>query len=139
MKTFLRFLAGAVCALTLAACGGGGGGGGGTTVSLVGTWSYTDPATMCETRVVLNADGTLRATSLDEVLTGTYTLDQAVNSAGRRALTVVVNSDNGGSDCDGDSSDDTGTDTSYVVIRTNAFDLHPTATDNFGFITFVRV
>jgi hypothetical protein len=102
-------------------CGGSSGGDSSSdTSSIVGHWSYIYPASSCEESYSFNVNGTWSESSLDEVQSGTYTFDETVNAGERHALSIVITSDNGLSDCNGVSSNDTGvTGTVYAVFTNN--------------------
>lgn len=70
---------------------------------LEGTWASVDHDTDCETAITFDLDGSFRATSLDEVTSGTYTFEE-VNLGFRFDLTLDTKVDNGLSNCDGISA-----------------------------------
>lgn len=108
--------------LTLvSACSSSGGGSSSpTTGSVVGTWSYIYPSSGCEESYTYNSDGSWSEFSLDEKQSGTYTFDQTANTGGKYSLYMEITSDNGLSDCNGVSVNDTGTKgTVYVLFKNN--------------------
>jgi hypothetical protein len=78
------------------------------TNSIVGSWSFIYPSSGCEESYTFNSNGTWSESALDEIQMGTYTFDETVNAGERHSLSIVITSDNGLSDCEGDSSNDTG-------------------------------
>ena len=85
------------------------------TNSLLGTWAFVYQSSGCIESYAFNSNGTWSESALDERQTGTYTFDETVNAGERHALSILVTSDNGLPDCEGNSSDATGvTGTIYV-------------------------
>jgi hypothetical protein len=78
------------------------------TNSIIGTWSFIYPSNGCTESYTFNSNGTWTESALDEIQTGTYTFDETINTGERHALSIIITSDNGLSDCNGVSSDATG-------------------------------
>ena len=76
--------------------------------SIVGTWSFTYPATQCVETYTFNASNSITITSLDEISTGTYFFDNTVNSSNRHSLSFTVINDNEQPDCEGNNINDVG-------------------------------
>ena len=79
-----------------------------TTNSITGIWSFTYPATQCVETYNFKTDGTFSETSLDEVAGGSYVFEETVVTGTRHLLSLSFTSDNGLSDCNGLSEDDSG-------------------------------
>ena len=107
--------------LAVYGCGGGGNdSGSNTNASIVGAWSFIYPSSGCEESYTFNSNGTWSESALDEIQTGSYTFDESVNLGERHALSIVVLSDNGLSDCEGKDIDATGvTCTLYAAFKNN--------------------
>jgi len=76
--------------------------------SIVGSWSFTYPATQCVETYIFNTNNTITITSLDEISTGTYSFANAVNSSNRHSLSFTVLNDNEQVDCEGNNVNDAG-------------------------------
>lgn len=79
-----------------------------TTNSITGIWSFTYPATQCVETYNFKTDGTFSVTSLDEVAGGTYIFEETVVTGTRHLLSLAITADNGLSDCNGLSEDNSG-------------------------------
>lgn len=91
--------------LLLTACGGGDSDN--NQSPIVGSWSRTIEGTGCIVTINFDEKNGLYQTSLDEVLTGTYSISDESNND-LYSLSMNVSTDNGLSDCNGESFDDTG-------------------------------
>ena len=98
---------------TLAACDSGSSASNEAESPLAGDWQFTYEGTVCVERYSFNSDMTFTESSLTESTSGVYTYDDS--GTGRAKLDMVITNDNGLSDCNGVSSDDTNdTWTAYV-------------------------
>lgn len=79
-----------------------------STATIIGTWAYTVEGTQCAERVIFNADRTFSATSLDEILTGNYSLESQDSTKPLYKITTRVLTDNLLADCNGDNNDNAG-------------------------------
>ncbi len=106
--------------LPIFGCGGDSGSGSSTKDSILGKWSYINSTSSCKESYTFNSDGTWSGVSLNEISSGTYTFDSTANSGEKHSLLIIVTSDNGLSDCDGNSTDDTGlTGNLYTLFSNN--------------------
>ena len=70
--------------------------------------------------MTFNADSSLLITSLDEVVTGTFTFDSTVDKGTRHPLFLSVLTDNQLSDCDGNTDSSAGdSGTAYLSFPTD--------------------
>lgn len=76
--------------------------------TLIGQWEYTHDATGCVERFEFVEDGTYTFAALDERINGTFEQEVSPSNAARIEVTLRVLADNGLSDCEGFSDDDTG-------------------------------
>ena len=79
-----------------------------TQYSIIGAWSQTDQTTQCVTEMIFNSDLTFTISSLDNVMTGTFTTDSTSLTPSRLLLLLNVETDNALSNCDGESFSDAG-------------------------------
>jgi len=75
---------------------------------LVGTWKWIRPDNRCTETMTFRGDGTLSAISGEENTENKYTLETPLSPGDRYTLTLHVVTDNGGKDCLGSKTDDTG-------------------------------
>ena len=109
--------------LLLSGCGGGDGdtvhelkNDNGSSI-LVGSWEYIYTSSSCTETYTFTSGNTFSIESLDEAAGGTYTDIEVGGSSARHILELTYTSDNGLSDCNGVSDDDTGlVETKYFEI-----------------------
>lgn len=83
------------------------------TVDIVGLWTL-EPTDTCQNETLeFEDDLAFESISEDEVITGSYEFDETVKAGKRHSLTVNAETDNGGTDCLGDSEDNSGD--SFIV------------------------
>lgn len=122
--------------LLLAACGSDSATTTTNTPTIAGTWALTYAGSGCiETYTYSN--GTLSITSLDEVVVGTYQTGDIVDS--KRELQMNYTSDNGLSDCLGNSVDDTGLVVQiYYTVSDTALSFYSNSTDSAPLTSLTR-
>lgn len=100
----------------------------GSAPSLVGLWSHAYVSNDCYEAFNFSANGAFDYESMDERITGTYSTSAGSN--GRSLLKLNIQTDNGLSDCDGFSEDDSGGSVQfYYEIANNELNLYENATD----------
>ena len=97
----------------LGACGGGGVDGASATTTfndpIVGEWLMVYDGTLCEETYDFNADNSFTIESLDERIAGEYTTSAVTGNDDRNRIDLAILTDNGLSDCEGNSVDDSNT------------------------------
>jgi len=83
-------------------------GGTSTQYSIIGAWSNTDQTTQCVTEFIFNSDLTFTISSLDNLMSGTFTTESTALSPNKLKLLLNVETDNALSNCDGESFSDAG-------------------------------
>lgn len=122
MKKFALVL---LSCVFLISCGGGGSDNataavGGPEDELVGEWLLVYDGTLCEETFVFNSNGSFSIESLDELVSGSYSVSALSGNVDRNRITLTILTDNGLSDCEGDSTDDSNTEGDlYYEITSN--------------------
>ncbi len=98
----VRLAASISCVLALSACSQGSDQG-----ALVGTWAWTMPNTSCRIVRTYHADGTGEVVNGEKKTQGRYEV-RADRDGGLSTVAYTVTKDEGGRNCDGESSDTTG-------------------------------
>jgi|GEM_PF-3981353 len=99
--------------LFLVSCGGGGSNN--TTASsssgdsIVGEWLLIYDGSLCEETYDFNSNNAFVINSLDEQVAGEYSVSSVSGNGERKRITLTILTDNGLSDCEGDSTDDSDT------------------------------
>ena len=88
-------------------------------IPVVGTWTQLILSVNCIETFTFNADNSFSGTSLNESFSGTYTFtsqsDSQSNSSNRHPFSLKVTNDNQQPDCEGDSTNDTGSAFDIIV------------------------
>lgn len=88
-------------------------------IPVVGTWSQMIASVNCIETFTFNADNSFSGTSLNESFSGTYTFtsqsDSQSNLSNRHPFSLKVTNDNQQPDCEGDSTNDTGSAFDIIV------------------------
>ncbi len=92
-------------------------------IPVVGTWTQLILSVNCIETFTFNSDNSFSGTSLNESFSGTYTftsqsdsqLNSQSNSSNRHPFSLKVTNDNQQPDCEGDSTNDTGSAFDIIV------------------------
>jgi len=83
--------------------------------TLIGNWNFFYVEPDCEEIWEFGADKDFKSTSLNEVVTGIYSLSEITEENGKLPIEIEIQNDNLQVDCRGNVSDDSGVKTNFLV------------------------